>query len=566
MNEGILSPFACALIPSALCNYVAVSVICRNLKIVCLVPLIIPVIICCARIHTAEDDVYDTFGNLNLPNAIAIGICHIEPLIATVPSIYCESCIINLPVSIGNEVESNGSAGSRRIDGIFLASCISLFHCCISNFVCPVKLLGIVYEVAGLRRAVIEEESKTFKGCNLYGVGVPILCAFNLSSGCAGPFCACNVVELSVPTPSVNSCPALGILPINSNFDGINGLSAFLNVGVSVCSHGVCEVICACCKLKISRADPSAVSLVIKLKLCSIFNNESTGPGSLISGLCESVLFGKVLGLPFVECTDEVDIVCSYVICNIRLDCDLACSNVIGNNVSTGKKINILSVYANPSVAGICGSYVIELNRLALCNNECTCPSSAISTFCKSVFLGEIFGLPFVYCTDEVHIVCTNELINCLGFCFAANRAYACLNALGLVSRSGSYLPFAPSVSKGRDNLLTNYDSAALFVSANLAFGKTCSGASSSLAGNNGCVSVLASNVALKSANVTISVMLVVIAVRLKRSFCLLNQCGVTNRAFRACSKTCGCTGSINSRNRYGCVTCFGNNFLFFKN
>ena len=358
MNGGILSPFAVTLTPSAFCNYVAVVAIGRNLKVGCLVPhlCICSPTVSTVRIHTAEDDVAKAIGNSYFPNAIAVFICHVDPKLAVTEEVNCKSCIINLPVSIRNKVKSDSSAGSGRIDRLLLACFVSLFHCCISNFVCPIKLLGIVYEVAGLLGAVIEEESKTLKACYLNGIGVPIICTFNLGSRCAGPFCACNVVELNVPTPNINSSPTVSILPINSNFNGINGLSAFLNISVGVCSHGVCEVICTCCKLKISCANPTAVSLVIELKLCSFFNYESTGPCSLIFGLCESVLFGKILGIPIIECTDEVDIVCNYVFSNIRLDSNLACSNIISYNVSTGKKVDILSVYSNPSVAFVCGS------------------------------------------------------------------------------------------------------------------------------------------------------------------------------------------------------------------
>ena len=125
-----------------------------------------------------------------------------------------------------------------------------------------------------------------------------------------------------------------------------------------------------------------------------------------------------------------------------------------------------------------------------------------------------------------------NQHINYFCFCLTTNGAGTCLKTGCLVCGLNSYFPFAPCMTESGNNLLFSYDCAARIVSANLAISKTCSFASSSLAGNYDCLCVLASNVALKSANVTVCVMLVIVAVCLNGSYSLLNQCSMANRTF----------------------------------
>ena len=119
MNEGVLSPFAVALIPSALCNYVAVSIICRNNEVRCLIPLIIPVIFCSAGVHTAEDYIDITLIDVCFPNAVPIFISHIDPKLAVTEEINCKSCIIDLPISIGNKIENYCNLGFNRFFDLY---------------------------------------------------------------------------------------------------------------------------------------------------------------------------------------------------------------------------------------------------------------------------------------------------------------------------------------------------------------------------------------------------------------------------------------------------------------
>ena len=119
MNEGILSPFACAIVPSVFLNYVAVSIICRNNEVRCLIPLVIPIVSCRTGIHTAEDYIGITLIDVCFPNAVAILISHIDPKLAVTEEINCKSCIIDLPISIGNEIENYCNLGFNRFFDLY---------------------------------------------------------------------------------------------------------------------------------------------------------------------------------------------------------------------------------------------------------------------------------------------------------------------------------------------------------------------------------------------------------------------------------------------------------------
>ena len=53
----LLAPARCGIIPTAIRQGKEIVTIRRNGKVACLVPLVIPVVICCAWVHTAEDDI-----------------------------------------------------------------------------------------------------------------------------------------------------------------------------------------------------------------------------------------------------------------------------------------------------------------------------------------------------------------------------------------------------------------------------------------------------------------------------------------------------------------------------
>ena len=94
------APGSAALTPCAFLNgiMVACSII---LKVFRLVPFVVPVISSCAGLHTAEDDVLNARRDCAFVNAITIRVLHIEPLIAAIPSVQCETSITLLPVCIG---------------------------------------------------------------------------------------------------------------------------------------------------------------------------------------------------------------------------------------------------------------------------------------------------------------------------------------------------------------------------------------------------------------------------------------------------------------------------------
>ena len=50
--------------------------------------------------------------------------------------------------------------------------------------------------------------------------------------------------------------------------------------------------------------------------------------------------------------------------------------------------------------------------------------------------------------TDEVHIVCTNKLLNNTFFSFVASGTFAHLNAFCIICRSSCYFPFTPCVAE----------------------------------------------------------------------------------------------------------------------
>ena len=188
--------------------------------------------------------------------------------------------------------------------------------------------------------------------------------------------------------------------------------------------------------------------------------------------------------------------------------CSLICA-VIEDNIETFKCFKLKS-YSIPTFLTFNSSH------------SCTGPSNNVTILIPSV---KIYARPFggVIVNGKGFLFIRNQHINYFCFCLATNGAGTCLKTGCLVCRLNGYLPFAPGVTKSGNNLLFSYDCAALIVSANLTISKTCSLASSSLAGNYDCLCVLASNVALESTNVTVCVVLVVVAVCLNGSFGLLN-------------------------------------------
>ena len=227
-------------------------------------------------------------------------------------------------------------------------------------------------------------------------------------------------------------------------------------------------------------------------------------------------------------------------------------SSVIEDDVKTFKGINLKS-YGVPAL---------------LTFNGCHCsagPRIGNGVYDPNV---KVYVSPFggVVINGKIFLAYGRKLINNFSLCLAANGAGTCLETGCLVCRSSSNFPFAKGVTESGDNFLSSYDCAALIVSANLAVSKTCLCAGSRLTGNNDCACVLAINVALKSANVTFSVKLVVIGMSLNGNFCLFNQRGITNRAFRTCCETCGSTGGFNCRYGYGSMIGCRNNLLCLEN
>ena len=100
-------PGSAALIPGAFLNCIMV-VSAVILKVCGLVPLVSPVVSSSRGVHSAEDDVLNSGRNGALINAVAVCVGHIEPLLAAVPGISREACVISLPIGVGCKVECRG--------------------------------------------------------------------------------------------------------------------------------------------------------------------------------------------------------------------------------------------------------------------------------------------------------------------------------------------------------------------------------------------------------------------------------------------------------------------------
>ena len=103
----VCRPCSAAAIPCTFFYCEVVSATCGNCKVSCLIPFVIPVISCCAGIHTAENNVRISFscGNLYFINTVAIGVSHRNPCFAISEEICCKTCVALLPVSIRSQVK-----------------------------------------------------------------------------------------------------------------------------------------------------------------------------------------------------------------------------------------------------------------------------------------------------------------------------------------------------------------------------------------------------------------------------------------------------------------------------
>ena len=113
------APGSATAVPGALLNGIVISSTSRNSKICSLVPLVVPVVCRCVRIHSAEDNVrIGLIGrNLNLINAVSVRVSHANPGLAISEEICCKTSVIYLPVCIGSEIKSLGLGCRRRNDG-----------------------------------------------------------------------------------------------------------------------------------------------------------------------------------------------------------------------------------------------------------------------------------------------------------------------------------------------------------------------------------------------------------------------------------------------------------------
>ena len=248
VNCRIFGPFTSTIIPNTFCNCVAVVFVGRNCKVRCLVPLIIPVVSCCAGIHTAEDYVCITLVNTSFPNAVAIFISHANPCIACiVPHINCESCIIRFPVSIRNKVEcncdfrlgrnilavlsvSNGIIGNVVCDNVssgsngdIVSTCakptvinlvINLEFCCACkcNFNCPSSLVFRFGHLVIIGECPVGNEGAS----EIHFVSYGIFSNIGFNSNCASS----NVISYNVSTGNKRD-----VLTLNANISVLAGKS-----------------------------------------------------------------------------------------------------------------------------------------------------------------------------------------------------------------------------------------------------------------------------------------------------------------------------------------------------
>ena len=336
----------------------------------------------------------------------------------------------------------------------------------------------------------------------------------------------------------------------NNNLN-IAVLCAFLEVRVSgeVCKLEFFSPICisnlkvrAYKKFNDSRS--IAIFVINERHVCAPVVHRATN-----EPFCLCRIYGSHIGNSFISlCLCSVTVM-TYPVCETIINkvCSLSCS-VIEDDVKTFNGFK-LERDSEPSVLTFNSSH------------SCAGPRLGNRIYEPSI---KVYVIPFssIIINGNIYLSYGRKLINYFCFCFAANGAGACLKTGSIVCGLNSYFPITPSVTKSGNNFLRCYDRTAVFISANFTVSKTGCCACSCLTGNNGCVCVLAINVALKSTNVTVGIKVIVVGMSLNRSFCLFNQCSVTNRAFRAFSETCRCTGGINCRYSYGSVASCRNSFL----
>ena len=117
---GISRPGAAAAIPGTVGNGVAVGPIRGNGQVSGLVPLVIPVVVRRAGIHSAEDHRRVTLGHNALVITVAVGVGHIRPGAgAVVPVIDCETGAIGKPVAVRLQIQrcSLRRVGRRQSHG-----------------------------------------------------------------------------------------------------------------------------------------------------------------------------------------------------------------------------------------------------------------------------------------------------------------------------------------------------------------------------------------------------------------------------------------------------------------
>ena len=104
------APCSTAIVPSIFLNGIVIRTTCRNNKVSCLIPLIVPVVSRRRGIHSAEDNVriYLIGRNLNLVYAVSVGVGHTNPSFAIAEEVSSETCIIYLPICIGGKIEILG--------------------------------------------------------------------------------------------------------------------------------------------------------------------------------------------------------------------------------------------------------------------------------------------------------------------------------------------------------------------------------------------------------------------------------------------------------------------------
>ena len=198
----IFGPRSGTLIPGAFCHCIKCLRICRNCKVGCLVPLIVPVVSGSTRIHTAEDHTGISKRKFCGINAGISNLSHINPSFTISEEVNCESCAFYLPVSIRLKVNYYGLWRYNITDSFF-----SILKSFVSIGAYPV-VKTVVNEVSGLSRTIIEDNIKTFNRIDYKSNCEPTVHAFNSSHRCAGPFND----RISEPSIKVYVCPFCSVV------------------------------------------------------------------------------------------------------------------------------------------------------------------------------------------------------------------------------------------------------------------------------------------------------------------------------------------------------------------